>query len=116
LAGPATPTALALDVPLAELERRAERLALSLRDQGVPAQAVPSDAAVGGGGAPGVVLASAAVQLPEWTAGPLRRGDRPVVGRVEHGACLLDLRSVPAAADAEVLGAVLAVWAARPSA
>jgi L-seryl-tRNA(Ser) seleniumtransferase len=116
LAGPATPTALALDVPLAELERRAEQLAASLRDQGVPAQAVPSDAAVGGGGAPGVVLASAAVQLPEWTAGPLRRGDRPVVGRVEHGACLLDLRSVPAAADAEVLGAVLAVWAARPSA
>jgi L-seryl-tRNA(Ser) seleniumtransferase len=114
LAGPATPTALALDAPVAELMARAERLAESLRDQGVPATAVPSDAAVGGGGAPGVVLPSAAVRLPEWVAEPLRRGDRPVVGRVEHGGCLLDLRSVPSVADGEVLAAVLAVWSPRP--
>jgi L-seryl-tRNA(Ser) seleniumtransferase len=116
LAGPATPTALALDAPVAELQRRAARLAESLRDQGVPARVVPSDSAVGGGGAPGVVLPSAAVHLPEWTAGPLRQGDPPVVGRVEHGGCLLDLRAVPPEADADVAAAVLAVWAARPPA
>jgi L-seryl-tRNA(Ser) seleniumtransferase len=113
LAGPTTPTALALDVPVAELERRAARLAELLRDQGVPAKVVPSDAAVGGGGAPGVVLPSVAVHLPELVAAPLRQGDPAVVGRVEHGACLLDLRAVPPAADAELAAAVLAVWAAR---
>jgi L-seryl-tRNA(Ser) seleniumtransferase len=77
---------------------------------------VPSDAAVGGGGAPGVVLPSAAVHLPEWVAVPLRQADPPVVGRVEHGACLLDLRSVLPADDVDLAAAVLAVWAARPSA
>jgi L-seryl-tRNA(Ser) seleniumtransferase len=97
---------------VAELERRAARLAESLRDQGVPAKVVPSDAAVGGGGAPGVVLPSVAVHLPELVAAPLRQGDPAVVGRVEHGACLLDLRSVPFAADVDLTAAVLAVWAA----
>jgi L-seryl-tRNA(Ser) seleniumtransferase len=114
LRGPATPTAQALDAGVEDLLRRAERLSGALRDHGVPAQAVPSDAAVGGGGAPGVVLPSAAVRLPEWFAPALRVGDPPVVGRVEHGACLLDLRSVPSAADDDVVAAVLGVWAAGP--
>jgi L-seryl-tRNA(Ser) seleniumtransferase len=112
LCGPATPTEQALDAGVEDLLRRAELLSSALRDHGVPAQAVRSDAAVGGGGAPGVVLPSAAVRLPEWFAAPLRVADPPVVGRVEHGACLLDLRSVPFAADVDLTAAVLAVWAA----
>ena len=51
-------------------------------------------AAVGGGGAPGVELPSAAVSLPESYAAPLRTGTPAVVGRVEGGRCLLDLRTV----------------------
>jgi L-seryl-tRNA(Ser) seleniumtransferase len=30
---------------------------------------------------------------------PLRRGDPAVVGRTDHGRCLLDLRSVPPECD-----------------
>jgi L-seryl-tRNA(Ser) seleniumtransferase len=116
LTGPATPTAQALDVPVGDLSRRAELLSGALRDHGVPAEAMPSEAAVGGGGAPGVVLPSAAVRLPEWFAAPLRVGEPSVVGRVEHGVCLLDLRSVPAAADDDLAAAVLTVWAGGPPA
>ncbi|MES9608814.1 hypothetical protein ABWI04_37190, partial [Actinomadura sp. NPDC000929] len=65
-------------------------------------------AAVGGGGAPGVVLPSAAVSVPEHYASRLRRGTPAVMGRVEDGRCLLDLRSVPPDQDGALAEAVLA--------
>jgi L-seryl-tRNA(Ser) seleniumtransferase len=39
----------------------------------------------------------------------LRSGSPPVLGRILRGRCLLDLRALPATADAELLTAVLAV-------
>jgi L-seryl-tRNA(Ser) seleniumtransferase len=63
-------------------------------------------AAVGGGGAPGVRLPSAAVSLPESYAVALRVGSPPVVGRLETGRCLLDLRTV-APEDDELLSAAV---------
>ncbi|NYD50403.1 L-seryl-tRNA(Ser) seleniumtransferase [Actinomadura luteofluorescens] len=108
LRGPLTPTAEALRADAAALRERAERLAARLRDAGVDAIAVGSDAAVGGGGAPGVVLPSAAVSVPEPYAARLRRGTPAVMGRVEDGRCLLDLRSVPPDQDGALAGAVLA--------
>ena len=65
-------------------------------------------AAVGGGGAPGVQLPSAAVSLPESYAAALRTGEPPVVGRLEGGRCLLDLRTVPAEDDELLEAAVRA--------
>ena len=56
--------------------------------------AVDCIAAVGGGGAPGVELPSAAVSLPERYAARAARGNPAVVGRMEAGRCLLDLRTV----------------------
>ncbi|RKS77272.1 L-seryl-tRNA(Sec) selenium transferase [Actinomadura pelletieri DSM 43383] len=106
--GPRTPTDAALHADVASLRERAERLAASLRDGDVDAHAVDGDAAVGGGGAPGVVLPSAAVALPEPYAARLRRGTPAVMGRVEDGRCLLDLRSVPPDQDDVLAGAVLA--------
>ncbi|MBT2213418.1 L-seryl-tRNA(Sec) selenium transferase [Actinomadura sp. NEAU-AAG7] len=108
LRGPRTPTAEALHADAAVLRDRAERLAAALRDEGVDARAVASEAAVGGGGAPGVVLPSAAVSLPEPYAARLRRGDPAVMGRVEDGRCLLDLRAVPEARDTDIHAAVSA--------
>ena len=61
LVGPPSPVAQALDADVAELRGRAERLAAQLPE----AEAVDCIAAVGGGGAPGVELPSAAVSLPE---------------------------------------------------
>lgn len=65
-------------------------------------------AVVGGGGAPGLDLPSWVVSLPADLAAPLRLGSPPVVGRVEGGRLLLDLRTVPVADDAAVVAAVQA--------
>ena len=104
LGGPAPPVLQALDADVTELRARAEQLAAQLPD----AQAVDCIAAVGGGGAPGVELSSAAVSLPESYAAPLRTGTPAVVGRLEAGRCLLDLRTVAPEDDELVLSAVRA--------
>jgi L-seryl-tRNA(Ser) seleniumtransferase len=107
LRGPATPTRAALDADPAGLLTRAQHLAQRLRDAGVSAEAVRSAATVGGGGAPGLELDSAAVALPEPFAAALRAGAPAVLGRLEHGRCLLDLRAVPPEADDTLAAAVL---------
>ncbi|WP_431895526.1 L-seryl-tRNA(Sec) selenium transferase [Nonomuraea sp. bgisy101] len=109
LRGPAVPVRQALHADPAALADRAEALADKLAGAGIEARAVPSRAAVGGGGAPGVTLASAAVSLPEWFAVPLRTGDPPVVGRIEGGRLLLDLRTVAGDRDGDVARAILEV-------
>jgi L-seryl-tRNA(Ser) seleniumtransferase len=119
LAGPPSPVAAALNADGAGLEQRATRLAATLTAAGVDARALVTQAAVGGGGAPGVPLPSAAVSLPEAFAPVLRRGQAvrrgevtPVVGRVAAGRLLLDLRAVPVADDERVAAAVIAAAAA----
>lgn len=99
LRGPVTPTRRALDTDRATLRARARHLASRLVADGVDAAALDSDSTVGGGGAPGVVLPSAAVALPERYAVALRGGEPAVLGRLEHGRCLLDLRAVAPEAD-----------------
>ncbi|MGH3897498.1 MAG: L-seryl-tRNA(Sec) selenium transferase [Pseudonocardiaceae bacterium] len=108
LRGPATPTAQALAAEPGLLHRRAVAIAAALAAHGVDATAVASQATVGGGGAPGVTLDSAAVSVPERFAALLRAGSPPVLGRIERGRCLLDLRALPAEQDAAVRDAVLA--------
>ncbi|MEH1057974.1 L-seryl-tRNA(Sec) selenium transferase [Micromonospora sp. CPCC 206171] len=112
LHGPDTPTRSALHADPAGLRERAERLRDALGADGCKAEVVPSSAVVGGGGAPGVVLDSWALSLPEAYAGPLRLGAPPVLGRVLRGRLLLDLRCVPPAADDALRAAVLRVPAA----
>ncbi|BBZ63634.1 L-seryl-tRNA(Sec) selenium transferase [Mycolicibacterium monacense] len=102
LVGPPTPVERALTADLADLRERAQRLATQLPD----AQAVDCVAAVGGGGAPEVTLPSAGVSLPESFAAALRAGTPPVVGRVESGRCVLDLRTVDPEEDARLLEAI----------
>ncbi|MFJ4952428.1 L-seryl-tRNA(Sec) selenium transferase [Streptomyces sp. NPDC088760] len=106
LTGPPTPTALALTAGPAALRARADRLATALAAGGIDVRAVESAATVGGGGAPGVTLPSAALSLPEPYAAALRTGLVPVVGRLEAGRCLLDLRAVPPEDDDRLAEAV----------
>jgi L-seryl-tRNA(Ser) seleniumtransferase len=115
LTGPAAPVVQALTAAQPPLSERAEALAERLASEGVDCRAVLADAAVGGGGGPGVRLPSAALSLPERLASGLRsgaavrRGDVPaVVGRIEGGRLLLDLRAVAPADDARLAAAVLA--------
>jgi L-seryl-tRNA(Ser) seleniumtransferase len=102
LTGPPAPVAQALSVDVESLRARAGLLAALLSD----AKAVDCVAAVGGGGAPGVELPSAAVSLPEAYAAPLRVGNPSVVGRLENGRCLLDLRTVAPEDDEKLVEAV----------
>ena len=109
LRGPSTPTWEALRADPSALRSRAVELAEALCADGIDAAAIPSAAVVGGGGAPGVSLPSWSVSLPSAYAEPLRLGDTPVVGRVEDGRLLLDLRCVPPAEDQLLMAAVWAV-------
>lgn len=113
LAGPQPPTARQLSVSEDELGRRAGRLAEALAEHGIDARAERTAAAVGGGGAPGVLLPSAAVSLPAdltvalRSGEPVRSGVIPaVVGHVEAGRLLLDLRTVRPADDQLLVRAV----------
>ncbi|MCT1638528.1 L-seryl-tRNA(Sec) selenium transferase [Dietzia cinnamea] len=107
LRGPRPPVVVGLEADPVELMTRAERIAGRLREAGVDARAVRSVAAVGGGGAPGVELPSAAVSLPESFADALRAGRPAVLGRVTEGRCLLDLRALPPGDDDELAALVL---------
>jgi L-seryl-tRNA(Ser) seleniumtransferase len=105
--------------PLAGLRARAESLADVLRsDLGLNASAVASQAFIGGGSAPIHAIDSAAVAVSPpfpiphredseaaW-AEALRLGDPPVVARVQKGAVVLDLRTVPSEKEIQLLDAI----------
>ncbi|WP_224766433.1 L-seryl-tRNA(Sec) selenium transferase [Nocardioides campestrisoli] len=106
LTGPESPVARSLAADPRALRTRAERIRDRLADV-VEVSAVETVAAVGGGGAPEVPLASAAVSLPVVLHAPLRADAvLPVVGRVERGALLLDLVAVAEADDDALVDAV----------
>jgi len=115
LAGPQVPVVQALTAPAGLLADRAERLSGVLAAAGIDSRPAPSIAAVGGGGAPGVDLPSAAVSLPAELAARLRAGEAvrhdglpAVIGRIENGRLLLDLSAVPPADDEQLAAAVIA--------
>jgi L-seryl-tRNA(Ser) seleniumtransferase len=99
--------ALAAETPEV-LRERAERLAAASGGT-----VIATEAAIGGGSAPGTHLPSCGVALPgdpEDLARRLRSGDPPVVARIVDDQVVVDLRSVPASQDAalgEALGEVL---------
>jgi L-seryl-tRNA(Ser) seleniumtransferase len=118
LTGPVPPVARALAADPAAVLDRADQAVAHLVQEGSDARVVSTRAAVGGGGAPGVELPSAAISLPESLAIPLRagpgvtRGEHPaIVGRLEAGRLLLDLRSVSPEDDQTLVAAVLAAAA-----
>jgi L-seryl-tRNA(Ser) seleniumtransferase len=113
LTGPRTPVQQALRA--SDLADRAQRVAGVLAGRGVQAWPVQTQAAVGGGGAPGLSLASAAVSVPESLVAPLRSGRQvragqqpAVVGRVSDGRLLLDLYAIDPDDDDALTAAVLA--------
>ncbi len=68
------------------------------------------ESAIGGGSLPGETLASVGLVIrgagAVALAARLRAGEPAVVGRVEHGAVLLDLRTVAPEDDVALAGAV----------
>jgi L-seryl-tRNA(Ser) seleniumtransferase len=95
-----------LSVPQSRLLARARALASMFRG----AVAQPSEAVAGGGSLPGYGIPSAQVVLPtrapSTAAARLRMGRPPVFCRIEDGALVFDLRTVPAADDDRLARAV----------
>jgi len=94
-----------------EIRGRAERLASRL---GATAGLVPTRTMVGGGSLPDESLPSVAVRITDPSshlAKHLRRQNPPVLVRAEHGAVLLDLRTVDPDDDAILLVAARAAIA-----
>jgi L-seryl-tRNA(Ser) seleniumtransferase len=126
LAGRPVPLWSFLDAPIAALHDRAGCLAESLRAGfGLEATAIDTTAFLGGGSVPAEALPSAAVRLsPPYPgdvgneaelARALRLGNPSVFPRVHAGAVLLDLRALPEAEDASLLGAVGRLFSPLPA-
>jgi L-seryl-tRNA(Ser) seleniumtransferase len=98
------PVLAMLSAPEAELQARAERIAV-VPEAGV----MRSTAKVGGGALPLLELEGPVVALPgEWAA-PLRVGEPPIVGRVHEGQLLLDPRTLTDAEADQVADALRAL-------
>jgi L-seryl-tRNA(Ser) seleniumtransferase len=105
--------------PLALLKARAETLAAVFRDEfGLNAVVMPSESFVGGGSAPVLPIPTAVVAVSppfpaprdsgseaEW-AKALRRGNPPIVARVQKGLVLFDLRTVAPLQEPYLLDAI----------
>jgi L-seryl-tRNA(Ser) seleniumtransferase len=92
-----------------EIRRRAGLWSVKLEDRGVKTTLIPGESAAGGGSLPGHALPTMLIAL----AGPasrlataLRRGDPPVIARIEKDACCLDPRSVLRGDDEQLIDAV----------
>jgi len=109
--GPRAPVGIAVHADAAELLARCERLVDAIAAEGV--RVVEAAGAVGGGGAPGRTLPGWAVSLPEACAARLRSGRPAVVGRIERGRCLIDVRCVPPADDSRLATAIRAALAGQ---
>jgi L-seryl-tRNA(Ser) seleniumtransferase len=91
-----------------ELRARAERLRAELEARGVAARVVETQAFAGGGTLPLATVDSIGLRLegngdPEARARELRSGRPALVGRIEDGALIFDLRTLPAERDGEIV-------------
>jgi len=98
-----------LRVAIGDIRRRAGMWSVKLEERGVMTTLVPGESAVGGGSLPGHALPTMLIAL----AGPasrlataLRRGDPPVVARIEKDACCIDPRTVLRGEDEQLIDAV----------
>ena len=120
----AIPTMALITRPLADLERQARNLARAIKRRWgakIKVEIRPSEARVGGGALPEASLASRALALeipplsPHELEARLRRTHPPVIARLEHGALLLDLRTVQADEHPDLLAALGEVLDLRAS-
>jgi len=92
------PALRAVRLPLTEVLARADRWAAALQARGVDATAAKTEVAVGGGTLADEALPSAGVAIRsdhvDELAARLRRGQPPVMGRIQEGALWLDARTV----------------------
>jgi L-seryl-tRNA(Ser) seleniumtransferase len=98
-----------LRMQVEEIRRRAGFWSVKLEERGVKTMLLPGDSAAGGGSLPGHALPTVLVALSgpaSRLATALRRGDPPVIARIEKDACCLDPRTVLKGEDEQLIDAV----------
>jgi L-seryl-tRNA(Ser) seleniumtransferase len=95
--------------PVGDVRRRAAMWSVKLEERGVPVTLVAGESAIGGGSVPGHALPTVLLSI----SGPasrlvaaLRRGEPPVIARIEKDACCLDPRTVLKGEDETLIDAV----------
>jgi L-seryl-tRNA(Ser) seleniumtransferase len=97
------------------IEERARALSARLSAAGWRVALMSGSSAIGGGSAPGIVLATvlAAIERDGYSsdalAARLRSLDPPIVARIEHDRVVLDLRTVSEEDDERLATAILSV-------
>ena len=107
--GDEIPVQRMLRVPVEEVRRRAALWSVKLEDRGIASRLIPGESAVGGGSVPGHGIPTILVALEgpaSRLATALRRGDPPVIARIENDACCLDPRTVLRGEDETLIDAV----------
>ncbi len=92
-----------------EVRRRAGWMMVRLGERGVEAERLDASSAAGGGSLPGHELATVLLALPgpaSRLAAALRRGEPPVLARIEGGRCCIDLRTVLRGQDDQLQDAI----------
>jgi L-seryl-tRNA(Ser) seleniumtransferase len=98
-----------LRVSVQEVRRRAALWSVKLEERGVESRLVEGESAVGGGSVPGQGLPTVLVALTgpaSRLSAALRRGDPPVIARIENDVCCLDPRTVLRGEDETLIDAV----------
>ncbi len=115
-AGRTVPVARMIAMPLEEIDRRARAMTEALGTGTV----IDGFSTIGGGSAPGSALPTRLIAVerasPSVTQieARLRESDPPVIARIEHDRLLLDLRTVEAETDPELLGILKAALSLSP--
>jgi L-seryl-tRNA(Ser) seleniumtransferase len=101
-----------LSASLDELRARAERIVASCTPVGLSLEIVDGRSTIGGGALPEETLPSRLIRILKQGTGAadlaamLRRGDPPIVSRVENDAVVLDLRTIAPGEDDDVARAL----------
>jgi L-seryl-tRNA(Ser) seleniumtransferase len=98
-----------LRAPVEDVRRRAALWSVKLEERGVRTRLIEGESAVGGGSVPGKGLRTVLVALEgpaSRLSTALRRGDPPVIARIENDACCIDPRTVLRGEDETLIDAV----------
>jgi L-seryl-tRNA(Ser) seleniumtransferase len=87
-----------ISLSLSEIDQQAQMFAQQLQAAGFTAEVIDGQSTIGGGSLPGETLPTKLVALtvtnPDDFLARLRRGDPPVVARIENNRVVFDLRTV----------------------
>ena len=95
--------------PLSELRRRAAWMTIKLGDRAIESILIEADSAAGGGSLPGRSFPTVLVAITgpaSRLASALRRGDPPVLARIEADRCCIDPRTILRGEDEVLFDAV----------